>query len=415
MINLFYDCYQILSKVYSDGAFLKQTILDTAVEPLNKQKTIKICYGVIEKDIYLDYRLSKCYDKPPKQKIRILLKIGGYAIAFLDKKPFAVIDNIVELTKKLGKGGSAGFVNAVLRKFCYVKFDFPQSVAGFLSVKYSCPEFAVKKLLNFYGEEKTENILKFDEEYTFVRFNDGIDGKEYLSERGLKYDATPFYNLFNVPKMKMDEDFEKGIYTFQSVGSVAVCSVFERGRFLLDACAAPGGKSVLLSSKFDEITSCDIYEHRVKLIEKYVDRMHKQNITARCADSSEYVEAFREKFDAVLCDAPCSGYGTIKQNPDIKLRKTDDDIVELNGLQRRILNNVSKYVSPGGVLVYSTCSVFKEENDDVVKNFLAENDCFELTFPDCTLSHVKTEYGLQFTPDISMGAGFYLSKLKRIK
>ena len=415
MINLFYDCYQILSKVYSDGSFLKQAILDTPIEPLNKQKTIKICYGVLDNDIYLDYRLGFCYDKPPKQKIRILLKIGGYAIAFLDKKPFAVIDNIVELTKKLGKSANAGFVNAVLRKFCSTNPTFLKEPLDYLSVKYSCPKFAVKKMIDFYGKEKTEDMLKFDIEYTFVRFNDGIDGKKYLCDKGYIFDETPFFNVFNVPKMKMDEDFEKGVYTFQSIGSVAICSVFDGGKSLLDACAAPGGKSVLLSSKFDEITSCEIHKHRAKLIDSYACRMGKTNIKTLCLDSTVFNKSFENYFDAILCDVPCSGYGTIKQNPDVKLKKTDDNIKELNAIQYKIISNVSRYVKIGGAVVYSTCSIFNEENDKIIKRFLSEKDGFKVVFPENLLPHVKTNYGLQFSPEISFGAGFYLSMLKRIK
>lgn len=414
MINLFYDCYQVLSKVYSDGAFLKRAILETPLEPLNKQKTIKICYGVLDNDGYLDYALSCFYDKPPKQKIRILLKIGEYAISFLDAKPFAVIDNIVELTKKLGKGANAGFVNAVLRKSVGKQIPLPTDELKYLSVKYSYPEFAVKLLLDYYGREKAEKIMAFDDEFTFVRFKDG-SGEEYLEKLKLPFEKTPYDKLFSAPKMKLEEGFYDGLYTFQSIGSVAICSALSGGDSLLDACAAPGGKSVLLSEKFKRVVACELHEHRVELIKKYAERMKRDNVEPRLADATVFNAEFENAFDAVLCDVPCSGYGTVKQNPDLKLKKSVETVRELSALQLKILKNVSKYVKTGGELLYSTCSVFKEENDDVVKSFLAESNGFEIDKISCPLNGIETDYGLQLTPDSSMGAGFYMAKLKRVK
>ncbi len=414
MINLFYDCYRVLSEVYSDGAYLKQSLKDVPIEELNRAKTVKICYGVLDNDIYLDYALSFCFDKPPKQKIRILLKIGAYAITFLKKKPFAVIDNLVELTKKLGKSANAGFVNAVLRKYAQQNLIMPTDKIKFLSVKYSVPEFAVEKILKEYGDE-AEKLLAFDKEYTYLRFTNNESGERYLDERGMKFEKTPFDGLFSVPNAKMDEGFFDGGYTFQSIGSVAICSTLSGGKKLLDACAAPGGKSVLLADKYECVTACELHEHRAELIKAYAERTGKKNIEVFVKDSTVFDPDFKDRFDAVLCDAPCSGYGTIKQNPDIKLKKNDENLKELTAIQLKILLNVSSYVKCGGELVYSTCSVFKEENDDIIEKFLAKKKNFEVEKIDCPLDGIKKIYGLQFLPELSLGAGFYVCKLKRIK
>ena len=256
--------------------------------------------------------------------------------------------------------------------------------------------------------------MSADTERTSVRFNDGIDGEKYLSDRRWSYEKTPFDNCFFVKGFKRDEDFDNGVYTFQSIGSVAICDVVGRGGNLLDACAAPGGKSVNLADKFDKITACDVHEHRVNLIKEYAGRMGKTNITAINKDSSVFDENSVEKFDTVLCDVPCSGTGVLKDNPDIKLNRTSEKVKELNITQDKILSVCSKYVKKGGYLVYSTCSVLKSENQDIIKKFLTENADFKEVTIDSPLPHERIEVGLNFFPDISYGAGFFVCKLQKV-
>ena len=413
MMN-FYDAYQILSKVYSDGAYIKQAIKDTPIEQINKAKTVKICYGVLDKDVQFDYYLSKLCEKSPKLKIRIILKIGMYALKYLENKPFAVIDALVELTKKLGKSANAGFVNATLRKFSATEIPLPEDKTANLSVRYSYPEFAVKKLIEDYGEEKAESIMSFDREYTFVRFNKGVDGEKYLVEKGYAYEKTPYNNLFSVDNMKMDDDFYSGEYTFQSIGSVAICEAVGEGRTLLDACAAPGGKSVYLTDRFESVTSMELHAHRAELISAYAKRMHADNIKVINADATVYNQALGQ-FSAVLCDVPCSGYGTVKSNPDIKLNRSEETIKGLNDTQYEILATCAKYVEKGGRLVYSTCSIFDDENDGIISRFLENNEDFEINYDTHKLDRVQKRYGVQFLPDISKGAGFYVSVMTKIK
>ncbi len=413
MINLFYDCYQILSKVYADGAYLNQAVNETFIEEINRAKTTKIVYGVLDKDIELDYYLSKLCQTKPKQKIRIILKIAIYNLKFLQKKPFAVIDSAVELTKKLGKIANAGFVNAVLRKFVSSNISLPESEKDYLSVKYSYPKFALDKLISYYGIDLTKEIISFDAVYNFVRFNLGIDGQKYLLDNGYKFIKTPFNDLFAVENIKINQDFENGVWTFQSIGSVAICDAIGNGESLLDACSGPGGKSVNLSKKFKTVTSFEIHEHRAKLVEKYAKRMNSSNVSVIQKDSSVYDEKFISLFDTVLCDVPCSGYGTIKQNPDIKLKKVDKTIENLFETQYKILETCSKYVKQGGAIFYSTCSIFDDENDKVVNKFLQNNECFKVEKISSKLNCVEKKFGLQFLPNLSFGAGFYVSKLVR--
>ena len=414
MVNYFYDCYSILNKVYSDKTYFKQAINSTFIEEKNRALTVKTCYGVLDKDIELSYYIKTLTEKSPKLVIRTILKISMYAIKYLKKQPYAVTKNAVELTKKLGKGGMSGFVNAFLRKFINFDFELPEDPVKNLSIKYSFPEFAVKSLIDDYGLEETEKIISFENDKNTLVFY-GVDGEDYLKNMGVNYEKTPFDNAFFVKNFVRNADYDKGLYTYQAIGSVAICEVVEKGEKLLDCCSAPGGKSIRLSHKLKKVYACDIHEHRVELINDYIKRMNCENISTFVCDSTLFNPEFKDQFDAVLCDSPCSGLGVTNDNPDIKLNREEKSVFELNEIQSKILKNVSKYVKKDGYLYYSTCSILKSENDDIIKNFLKENTDFCLEKIDSKLDAKKTEFGLQFLPHISGGNGFFVSKLKRIK
>lgn len=406
MTNPFCDPYQILFKIYSEGVLLKQAISDTYIEEINRSRTVKIVYGVLENDIYFSYCIKRYAKKSPKLPVRIILKIALYMLIFMDKQKYMVADNAVEFTKKLGKSGVSGFVNAFLRRFDLSEIVLPAGDEG-LSVKYSFPLFAVKEIKKDYGK-RAEAILAAKSSGVTVRF---VRGEEnYLSREHI---LTPFPHVYIFKNFTRDENFFSGDYTFQSVGSVAICSAVDGGESLIDCCSAPGGKAVLLSDKFKSVTACELHSHRVKLITQYKTRMEKENITELQADSSVFNPDFFEKFDAALCDIPCSGYGTVAENPDIKLNRKEEDLLSLNAVQRKIIENCSGYVKKGGTLYYSTCSLFSRENDGVVGEFLKNHTGFSPEEIESPLPHEKTKYGLQFLPDTAFGAGFYIAKLKK--
>lgn len=413
MLNVFYDSYRILTSVYSDGAYLKRAMADIFIEEKNRPHTTKICYGVLDKDIELEYSINYLCDKRPKQAIRTILKIAFYSIKYLETAPYAVVDTAVELVKKLGKGGTSGFVNAILRKYIKTEIPLPTDETERLSVKYSLPIFAVKRLLRDYGKEEAEALFETQSERTAVRFNVNSDGEKYLEDRRWNFEKTPFLNTFFVKGFKRDEDFDKGVYTFQSIGSVAICDLIGGGEKLFDACAAPGGKSVNLADKFASVVSQELHPHRVELIKEYAERMGKNNVFAVSGDSSVFNPEYEGKFDAVLCDVPCSGYGVTGDNPDIKLRRTDDDVKSLVNTQRKILETCSKYVKDGGSLYYSTCSIFKAENEENCIDFLKKHSEFEEEKTNSPLCHKQMKVGSSFFPNISYGAGFYICKFKK--
>ena len=414
MLNYFYDCYNILNKVYSEKSYIKQAINNTFIEEKNRAVIVKTCYGVLDKDIELSYYISKLTDKTPKLVIRTILKIAMYVIKYLQKKEYAVTKNAVELTKKLGKGGMSGFVNAVLRKFINQEIALPEDDIERLSIQYSYPLFAVKELVDNYGIERTEKIISVPNETTCLSFYD-IDGAKYLKDKGYDYSSTPFDNVYIVKNFIRNEDYDKGLYTYQALGSVAICDIVDTCDNLLDCCAAPGGKSVRLSYKCKNVTSWDIHEHRVNLINEYCARMKRANVIAKVQDAKVLDEKLLEKFDAVLCDVPCSGLGVMNDNPDIKLNKDVDNIKALNIEQLSILKTASNYVKVGGYLYYSTCSVLPSENINIINAFMSDIKGFEICEIDSKLAHNSVLGTNSFLPDISGGLGFYIAKLKRVK
>lgn len=405
MTNPLCDPYLILVKVYQGGKYLKQAIAETPVEPLNKARTVKICYGVLENDIYLEYIIGANSKKPPKTTVKTILKIALYLLEFMDKHDYMVVDSAVELIKKLGKEGTAGFVNAFLRS--YKVPALPEKAEDAISIKTSAPTWLVKKLRRSYKAE-AEDILSAPSKGVCVRFEKGAD--IYLGKPHVK---TPFEGVYIFRSFVRDEGFYAGDYTFQSVGSVAICSVVEPCEKFLDACAAPGGKSVLVSKKCKSVTACELHTHRVELINSYAQRMGAA-VTAVQADSSVFNPEYENAFDGVLCDVPCSGTGVINENPDIKLFRKEGDVAELNKIQLAILNNCARYVKSGGRLYYSTCSVLPEENDSIVYAFSAAHPEFTLAIPESPLAHRKTKFGLQFLPHISLGAGFFVTSFTKL-
>lgn len=404
-MNLFLDAYNVLSRVYFEGSHLKIAL---ASLPAGEHgRTVKLCYSVLENDGYLGLCVKSVAEKSPKAPVRLLLKLALAGILYAEIPRPVAANEAVELAKKLGKGGAAAFVNAALRNFDETNVRIPGGREG-LALKSNFPRFAVDKICAAYGD-RAEDILCAKSRGVSVRFVRG-----YEKYAALPHENTPFENVKIFKNFTRDDGFARGDYTFQSVGSVAICSVVEPCKTILDACAAPGGKSVLLAKKCETVTACDIHDHRVKLIESYKARMGAENVTAMCSDSSKFEPSFETAFDGVLVDAPCSGLGTVAENPDLPLGKTEESIADLTRLQSAILANCARYVKCGGHLYYSTCSILPEENDGTVSSFLKAHPEFVLEKADCPLPHEKTEFGLQFLPDTAFGAGFYVCKMKRL-
>ncbi len=409
LTNPVYDPFLILTKIYSDGAHIKQAIADTYIEEQYRSRTVKIVYGVLENDLYFEYCIRHYAPKAPKLAVRTILKISLYMLLEMEKKRYMVTDCAVDLCKRLGKSGVSGFVNAFLRRFDKNAVD--EKLKGEKdgeAIALSYPVFAYELLKKEYGS-RAKAIAGASSKGVSVRFEKNAE--KYENKPHIK---TPFADNYIFENFVRDEGFDNGEYTFQSVGSIAICDCVAPCESLLDCCAAPGGKSVLLAKKCGQVTSFELHAHRVELIRQYKTRMGVVNVTEMQKDSSVFDAEYEEKFDGVLCDAPCSGYGTISENPDIKIFRKKEDIAALEKSQKGILDTVCRYVKKGGALYYSTCSLFACENDKTVEAFLKNHADFSVESLESPLSHEKKKYGLQFLPDTAYGAGFYVCKLVKM-
>jgi len=380
-------------------------------------------YGVTERRITLDYyisKLSKIRLKKMDPDILNILRMGIYQIMYMDSVPdSAAVNESVILAKKSKR--LSGFVNGILRTFIREreKFVLPKDKGTKLSILYSCPQWIVNKLINEYGEENAkdflENSLKASE--VFLRTNttridsEPLAGKlleENIDAKICDFDKNAVVAHGGVFNTKAYKD---GFFHAQDYSSQYAVKILDPkpGERVLDICSAPGGKAFtaaeLMKNK-GEIVACDLYEQRVSLIKNGADRLGLDIINTKVNDALKFNSDFGE-FDRVLCDVPCSGLGVIKRKPEIKYKKKEE-FDELPEIQFRILECTSRYVKSGGRLVYSTCTLNKSENEEVVLKFLKQHKTFS---PDGVFNgdFTKTVFPKCFGSD-----GFFISVLKRI-
>lgn len=393
----------------------------------------RLFYGVIERKATLDYIIS-LYSSKPIQKLDAViletLRMGIYQLLYMDSVPDnAAVNESVELVKQLGKKSAAPFVNAVLRSFIRddKKFALPKDRIQKFCVEYSCSANLAKKLIDQYGEDKASEFLKrsLEPHKLYLRVNntktdcDTLIADFSMNEVSVKkctlldncLEAEPFGSVEN------NELFKKGYYHVQDLSSQLCCAALEpkKGEKILDICSAPGGKAFTITETTGdecELYACELHDKRVKLIRNGAERLGLKSIKALQNDAKVYNESF-PKFDKILCDVPCSGTGVIRSKPEIKYA----DLKKFEGLpkiQYDILNTASKYLKVGGELVYSTCTVLKEENELVIDRFLKENKDFEgVPF----LTDIGTPFGEYKASIIAESfdcEGFFISKIRRI-
>ena len=404
----------------------------------------KVTEGTLERLVTIDYVLNS-FSKVPVNKmkpfIRSLMRMSVYQILYLDKVPdSAACNEAVKLAQKRGFGPLKAFVNGILRNVARNKdaIDFPDKKKDFvkyLSVTYSVPEYIARLLLSQYGEKGTEEILKgyLMERPVCVRVSQNISAIEKdkvlqnWSAIGIEAKKHPWldyaYELYQAGGMKDDENFNAGLYTVQDVSSMLVAQVagVEAGMQILDVCAAPGGKATHAAEKLKgtgQVIARDLTEYKVNFILENADRLQLLNLWAEEWDACVFDEVKEEWADILFCDVPCSGLGVMGKKRDIKYRLTPDSLKEVQELQQQILNTVWKYVKKDGILMYSTCTINREENEKQVQ-WIVENLPFEVVsmkeeLPE-KLRADEGEYGLQLLPGIHETDGFFLCKLRRIK
>ena len=387
-----------------------------------------LVYGVLERLITLDHIISK-YSNIPLSKIELsvlqILRLGIYQIICMDSVPDrAAVSESVELSKYVKKSKASGFINAVLRncirhKNTLLDFSEVKNTVQRLSLTYSCPLWLTKMWINDYGEDKTESFLKssLGQAPTFARVNTlkttVKELIESLSNEGIKACEHKFENciILKNPSAAIKSDaFKEGMFHIQDLASQICVKYADIKPFstVIDVCSAPGGKAFTAAQYMNDsgkLLAFDLHEKRVKLIREGAIRLGISCIEANVGDAT----VFNKKIplvDTVLCDVVCSGLGVIRRKPETKY-KNPQDIKRLPEIQLKILQNVSKYVKIGGNIIYSTCTVNRQENEGVVEAFLKENANF--TYADDEEKCI-TLFGNDNNSD-----GFFMCKCKRLR
>ena len=399
----------------------------------------ELIYGVVENKYYLDYiidKLSKIKCKKMNIYVKILLRMGIYQILLLNSiSDYAAVNETVSLVKKYDKR-SSGFVNAILRNVIRQKdtigeVDLKDDKIMYLATRYSYKPWMIKNWINNFSEEFTEDLLEANSEKpsVYLRTNTLKISRDSLIEKlkseGINCSIVPTIDeairVENLKNIENNQLFKDGMFTIQDISSMMVGKVMnpKENSLVLDVCSAPGGKTTHLATLMNntgKVVSRDIFDHKLKLIQSTVDRLGLTNVEVQSFDASVLDEESIDKFDYVLADVPCSGLGIIRRKPEIKY-KEKAELKDLPKIQKDILKNASKYVKVGGTLIYSTCTIQDNENIEVIKDFLDNNNNFKLV----PINEVKVDLDnqdngyLKIYPNIHDIDGFFIAKLERVR
>ena len=420
---------------WSDGS-LKRTVQRAGLDSRDAALCSRLVYGVVQNRALLDYYIDHwCSQRASHLEpvVAYILRLGVYQILFMDKIPDrAAVNEAVEQVKRWGRPRAAGMVNAVLRKCVASKNALPplrgKDDAALLSLQYSHPRWLVERLIKLLGREETEQLLALHNQPvpTTIQTNPlkttPATLRRELEAAGVEVTPHPWlegcFTVTGTGDLEKLPAFTEGRCTVQDAAArlVSLAAAPDRHARVLDVCAAPGGKSFALAMDMadgGDILSCDIHPHKLKLIENGAQRLGLRSIRTALADGREAHAAWLDQADLVVADVPCSGLGIIRKKPDIRYRDLET-AKELPALQRAILWNQARYVRPGGVLMYSTCTLLKRENEEVVSAFLESHPDFhteKLSLPGNFPGNetgMLTLYPGQYDTD-----GFFICRLRR--
>ena len=431
---------KILNRVERTDAYLNRLLdnemKNTELEGPDKALLFEIVHGVVRWMGRLDWILNGFYKGTFSKAIPNLkngLRVALYQILFLERVPdYAAVNEAVEFVKKLQGPKPAGLTNAVLRNIIRskdsIRYPNPEEdLVGYLSAYYSHPSWMVKRYLARFGREETEELLIANNEkpYLTLRVNairtNPEEFKTLLQSVNLKFSSghylPEFFKLQNLTNITAWEYFIKGYFNIQDESAGLACRLLQvrDGMRVLDLCAAPGGKTAYIAALMHgqgQIIALDQYDSRLKILRKNMQRLGLKIVHTVETDALEYND---DLFDRVLADVPCMGSGTLSKKPDIKWKKDIFDLRATNDLQYQLLCKAASLVKPGGIVVYSTCSIEPEENYKVVERFLLENPKFILEsakdkFPD----EILEEHGcIQTYPHKHKMDGAFAAKLIR--
>ena len=413
-----------------DGAwpdlFLKSTLKFFSKE--DSAFASELAYGVLEHLYLLDFYISAFSSIKIKKimpQVLDAIRCGVYQILYMDRVPlYAAVNETVSLVKKYSNTRASSFCNAILHKIAENKNALPQPEDP--AVLYSCSQWFVDKLTASLGTKGCIDFLKSCEvrPKTYIRVNSLLTSSDVLISDLEKAEISVskvngLDDALVCPEseaLAYTELFRKGFFYIQDASSQLSINVLapQPGDFVIDMCAAPGGKSFLAAQLMQNrgiIKSYDLYHHKTEIIKKGADRLSISVIEAACADSSVFMPELSESADKIICDVPCSGMGIIRKKPDIRY-KTEKDIKDLPIIQRKILENAALYLKPGGRMVYSTCTVLNEENEDVVRSFLDEHSDFYL-IPFENGFFGRSDGMITLYPHLNDCDGFFISLLGR--
>lgn len=430
---------QILIDVEKNGKYINLAYKNNEkldrLEKRDRAYVMRILYGVTEKNYTLNWLLQKVLsNKRIKPWLNAILKIGTYQIYFMRIEDKEAIEQAKLLCGKYVSDELCGFVTAVLSKLSENKNEYNPETYVFpsttqrLSVMYSYPEWLIDMWIRDYGHDTAMSLLESDtaERSINLRISSkkssdaviaALSESKINCENGMLLNTVKISDTVNIEKLDLYKD---GIITAQGIGSMLTVNALDvkNDSTVLDTCAAPGGKTFYIAEKTkNTVESCDIHEHRVELIQKGVERLGLTNVNSVCRDMTQKVDEYVNGFDRVLIDAPCSGYGMINSKPDIKNNAVCGESEQLAEIQANLLNTCSEYVKVGGILVYSTCTVSKQENENVVKAFISQHPEFELIdisgiIPD-VLNYSVDNGMILLLPSRHNADAFFISALRR--
>lgn len=429
---------KILYKIDNQNAYsnlaLDEELNKYHLEKRDKALFTKLVYGTLTYLITLDKIIEK-YSNIKLKKISPwilnILRMGIYQILYLDKIPKpAIVNESVNLAKKYGHKASSGFVNAILKRIESNELQtlvFENDIEK-ISILTSHPQWLVELLINEYDFDTVKSICEYNniEAPIYIRTNTlKLSTDELISmlqQNGIESEKTQVQDaikLNNLSDIANNELFKQGYFTIQDASATLVSQILnvKPNETILDICSAPGGKTTHIAQLMNNtgvIVACDIYENRLKLVQDTANRLGINVIQTQINDGTIFNPEYEGKFDRVLADVPCSGLGVIRRKIDIKYQKQIENINEIQDIQYTILDNASKYVKPNGILVYSTCTILKQENENVIDKFLGNNPDFELVDISNMLenNYAKEKY-IKALPHIHNFDGFFIAKLVR--
>ncbi len=418
-------------KSYSNIA-LNNELEKHDLKAADKALATRIVYGTIQYKLFLEYQLNPLIKTNLRDKfLKPLLLMSAYQYFFLEKVPTnAIFDEANKLAKKYGKknSGSYKLVNGILRALERQGKILPaeNDLVNYLSIKESFPKWLVEYLLNNFGKNKTKEILIRSnqpasnsirmtvEENSFEKIKEDLRKDDF----DYKESSLTTHNLnLNKGGMAKTDLFETGKITIQdAAASLAVDAFnFKGSEHVLDACSAPGGKTVQIAEKLTtgNVVALDIHENKLKLVKNTAKRLHvSDKVKTKALDARKAKEYFaEEQFDKVLVDAPCSGLGLIRRKPEIRYEKSLNDIKNLAKIQLAILENISVLLRTSGELVYSTCTISYEEDEGVIKQFLKLHPEFELV--PVQVGKLPKQQMVRIFPSEDGSDGFFIAKLKK--